>query len=323
MTESSLEQLVRQVGVLEKENAQLRRKQVAINDAKELYLKIFQDFPALIWRAGTDKLCDYFNSTWLSFTGRTLEQELGNGWAEGVHPDDLARCLQIYTAAFDRRESFSMEYRLRHHSGEYRWILDCGQPYFDLDGEFLGYIGSCYDITESKQQKEHLQRLSTTDRLTQVANRFKLETVLQEEIERQERYQHPFSIIMLDVDFFKQVNDRYGHKAGDAVLAGMADLVRKNIRASDVLGRWGGEEFIVICPETDIHGAAAMAEKMRAAIEAHKFPQLPSRTASFGVAAHVPGQSVEQLMARVDRALYRAKENGRNRVEIAGPLDES
>ncbi|HEX2869012.1 MAG TPA: PAS domain S-box protein [Ignavibacteriales bacterium] len=122
--------------------------------AKELYLKIFDDFPALIWRAGTDKLCNYFNRTWLEFTGRTLEQEKGNGWAEGVHPDDFSACLDTYLNAFDKREAFSMEYRLKNAAGEYRWIRDFGRPFFDLDNSFLGYIGSCYDITVNKQNEE-------------------------------------------------------------------------------------------------------------------------------------------------------------------------
>ncbi|MBI5520897.1 MAG: PAS domain S-box protein [Desulfovibrio sp.] len=113
---------------------------------------------ALIWTSGTDKLCDYFNEPWLRFTGRRLEQELGNGWAEGVHPEDFARCLDIYVTAFDRRESFSMEYRLRHASGEHRWIVDQGTPRYDSSGVFLGYIGHCMDIHEIKQAQEDLRQ---------------------------------------------------------------------------------------------------------------------------------------------------------------------
>jgi len=111
---------------------------------------------ALIWTSGLDMLCNYFNEPWLRYTGRTLEQELGDGWAEGVHPDDLERCLNVYTAAFARREPFSMEYRLRHAGGEYRWIVDDGAPRFDSQGNFLGYIGFCFDITERKQNEEAL-----------------------------------------------------------------------------------------------------------------------------------------------------------------------
>ncbi|SDI40845.1 PAS domain-containing hybrid sensor histidine kinase/response regulator [Propionivibrio dicarboxylicus] len=105
---------------------------------------------ALIWTAGTDALCNYFNSIWLEFTGRTLEQELGNGWAEGVHPDDMQRCLEIYLGAFEKRQKFSMDYRLRRHDGEYRWIQDEGSPRYDAQGNFIGYIGFCLDITDRK-----------------------------------------------------------------------------------------------------------------------------------------------------------------------------
>jgi PAS domain S-box-containing protein len=100
-----------------------------------------------MWTSGPDKLCDWFNRAWLEFTGRTMEQELGNGWAEGVHPDDFSRCLSVYTTAFDSRQEFSIEYQLRRHDGVYRLVLDIGSPYFSADKEFLGYFGSCIDVT--------------------------------------------------------------------------------------------------------------------------------------------------------------------------------
>jgi len=147
---------------IESENSILKQQQLEITKAKELYLKIFENFPALIWRSRLDKLCDYFNRTWLDFTGRTMEQEFGNGWAEGVHPDDFDFCLKIYVTAFDKREAFLMEYRMKNKFGEYCWIRDFGRPFYDLDNTFLGYIGSCYDITENKNYELKLIELNAT-----------------------------------------------------------------------------------------------------------------------------------------------------------------
>jgi two-component system, sensor histidine kinase PdtaS len=103
--------------------------------------------PVLLWMSGEDGLCDFFNQGWLTFTGRTLERELGNGWAEGIHPEDFARSMQTYLEAFVARRAFSMEYRLRRHDGEYRWIFDQGAPRFDGASRFVGFIGSCVDVT--------------------------------------------------------------------------------------------------------------------------------------------------------------------------------
>ncbi|MFL9964873.1 PAS domain S-box protein [Paraburkholderia sediminicola] len=110
--------------------------------------------PVMIWMSDTTRLCTFFNKPWLDFTGRTLEQEIGNGWAEGVHPDDFERCLSVYVSSFDARKDFTMEYRLRRRDGVYRWILDTGVPQEDVDGTFLGYVGSCVDITDRRQAEE-------------------------------------------------------------------------------------------------------------------------------------------------------------------------
>lgn len=120
-----------------------------IQESEERFKKVADHAPVLIWMSGTDKLCYYFNKAWLNFTGRTIQEEDGNGWAEGVHPDDFDRCIEIYTTAFDKREEFYMEYRLRRHDGEYRWLSDNGVPRFAPDGIFEGFIGACMDIHDS------------------------------------------------------------------------------------------------------------------------------------------------------------------------------
>jgi PAS domain S-box-containing protein len=111
---------------------------------------------ALIWTSGTDKLCNYFNQVWLTFTGRPIEMELGNGWTEGVYPNDIDRCIETYNTAFDRREPFEMEYRLRNAIGEYIWIMDKGTPNYNFKGEFVGYLGHCFDISEIKEAENRI-----------------------------------------------------------------------------------------------------------------------------------------------------------------------
>ena len=124
---------------------------------------------ALIWTSGTDKLCNYYNNVWLNFTGHSLEDEVGRSWTEGVHPDDINRCVAVYESAFDRRENFSMDYRLRRHDGEYRWLQDDGCPRFNSQGEFIGYIGYCLDITERKRTEENLKITASVFENTQEA----------------------------------------------------------------------------------------------------------------------------------------------------------
>jgi two-component system, LuxR family, sensor kinase FixL len=138
-----------------------KRTEDALKESEARFRTVADTAPVLIWMAGTDKLCNFFNQGWLDFTGRTLEQELGNGWAEGIHPDDLAGCLKTFVTAFDARQPFTMEYRLRRHDGEYRWISDHGVPRFDSEGDFLGYIGSCVDLTERKHAEDEALRQRT------------------------------------------------------------------------------------------------------------------------------------------------------------------
>jgi PAS domain S-box-containing protein len=127
-----------------------------VRESEQRFRLVANTAPVLIWMSGTDKMCNYFNQPWLDFTGRTLEEETGDGWAQKVHPEDLKRCLDTYIQAFDRREQFKMEYRLRRYDGEYRWMLDIGVPRFEADYSFAGYIGSCIDISDRKLAEQVL-----------------------------------------------------------------------------------------------------------------------------------------------------------------------
>ena len=137
-----------------------RRAESAVRESEQRFRLVANTAPVLIWMAGPDKLCNYFNQPWLDFTGRRLDAELGNGWVERVHPEDLQRCLGTYIQAFDRREQFKMEYRLRRFDEEYRWVLDIGVPRFNADQSFAGYIGSCIDISERKLAEEVLSSVN-------------------------------------------------------------------------------------------------------------------------------------------------------------------
>jgi PAS domain S-box-containing protein len=138
------------------------RKQAeqAVRESENRFRLISDTAPVMIWMSGADKLCTYFNKPWLDFTGRSKDDELGNGWSDGVHPEDLKRCLDTYTQSFDRRLEFRMEYRLRRYDGEYRWILDIGVPRFDADRSFAGYIGIGVDVTDRKLAEEALAHVS-------------------------------------------------------------------------------------------------------------------------------------------------------------------
>jgi PAS domain S-box-containing protein len=137
-----------------------KRSEQTLRESEQRFRRVADSAPVLIWMSGIEKLCTFFNQGWLNFTGRTMEEEMGNGWASGVHPDDLARCLRIYTGAFDARLEFEMEYRLKRFDGKYRWIVDYGVPRFESDGTFCGYIGTCIDITDRKLNAESLEELS-------------------------------------------------------------------------------------------------------------------------------------------------------------------
>jgi PAS domain S-box-containing protein len=134
-----------------------RTGETVLRESESRFRIVADAAPVLIWMAGVDKLCTFFNKPWLEFTGRSVEEELGNGWAEGVHADDLQRCLKTYTEAFDARKPFVMQYRLRRSDGKYRWVSDDGVPRYDTLGEFAGYIGSCVDITELLKKEEALR----------------------------------------------------------------------------------------------------------------------------------------------------------------------
>lgn len=161
-----------------------------------------------------------------------------------------------------------------------------------------------------------LQILSRTDPLTQLHNRLHCDEILESEINRSRRYGSPLSVVMADLDNFKSVNDHHGHQTGDRLLVHVAEVVRRELRKTDSVGRWGGEEFLIILPHTDLDRAVDVAEKVRRAVEASDVAGVGHVTASFGVSSFIPGDSGLRILARADEALYDAKRGGRNRVAV-------
>jgi len=185
------------------------------------------------------------------------------------------------------------------------------------------YIISFTDITQLEWERKDLELQSITDPLTQIYNRLKFDNALEKELSRVRRYGVDLSLIMFDIDYFKKLNDTFGHLTGDAVLIGITQLVSQKIRALDVFARWGGEEFMVLLPETNLKGAIKMAEKLRGIIEEETFEKTGKVTCSFGVTCYKEDESFDSFTGRVDTAMYQAKEEGRNRVITIQPDEKS
>jgi diguanylate cyclase (GGDEF)-like protein len=168
-----------------------------------------------------------------------------------------------------------------------------------------------------EERTKELERLATTDDLTGLANRRKLDEVLAQEMRRVERFSEKLSVILIDIDHFKSVNDTHGHHVGDLVLVVVATVIAQTVRAVDTAGRWGGEEFMVICPNTELADAMLLAERLRTLVAAADLPVIGSKTCSFGVAQLGDPETTEEMIARADAALYGAKQAGRNRVLAA------
>ena len=304
------------------------RLRAALAESERRYRSLANSGMALIWTSGPDGQCDWFNDTWLEFTGRTQEQELGEGWAVGVHPEDRARVLQTYQDAFRRREPFSMEYRLRHATGTYRWIVDHGSPRFDDANRFQGYMGYCLDITESKRAEAEIQHRAYHDDLTGLPNRLLFMDRLGQAMSVARRNGMHGAVLFLDLDQFKRINDVHGHAVGDALLEEIAPRLTHTLREADTVARLGGDEFVILLPELAPAAEAAaklaltVAEKLRAAlatpiqIGAQEF----NTGASLGITVFPKGnEGVDDLLREADMAMYRAKERGRNQVVYFEP----
>ena len=215
-----------------------------------------------------------------------------------------------------RGDAFRGEFVNRRRDGTLMNMEQSISPVTDAHGRISHYVSISKDVTDRVRMEDEIRRLAHTDWLTGLANRLSLGNTLEAEMERSRRYGRPLSLIMFDIDHFKDFNDDYGHETGDDVLKRLADTVQGALREADALGRWGGEEFMVVVPETTGAGAEAMAEKLRKAVAAMETGCPASVTASFGVTEMRQGDSPKTFARRVDEAMYQAKEAGRNRVVL-------
>ena len=208
-----------------------KRAESELRESEARFRLVADSAPVRIWMSGTDKLCTYFNKPWLDFTGRSIDRELGNGWAEGVDPEDLQKCLDTYTQAFDRREAFRMEYRLRRHDGEYRWVSDIGVPRFNPDGSFAGYIGSCIDVTEQRRAEEQLRQAhEDLARVTRVVALGELAAAIAHEVNQ------PLTAIVTNANFCLRELAGEG-LSPDALQEAIAEIVNDGTRASAIISR--------------------------------------------------------------------------------------
>ncbi|MDR9439737.1 MAG: diguanylate cyclase [Halomonas sp.] len=259
--------------------------------------------------------------------GGLTQEELSGTSAEPVMshilPEDAVDVEARLQETAKTLSHFHAEFRICHGDGSIRWIESHSMPQKEADGSIV-WTGILLDVTQRKKAEERVLEMAITDGLTGITNRQEFNRLLEHEIERAARYDTPLSMIMYDLDYFKKINDRFGHNAGDDVLITVAKLVNDNIRSIDSQGRWGGEEFMVLLPQTGLDAARGVAEKLRRVIADHRFEQLDTITASFGVVELAIREDSRSLAQRVDEALYRAKALGRNRVEVyISPVPDS
>lgn len=281
----------------------------------------------------SDGLWDWNLETDEVFFSPQLARMLGYGphemkpaletWTANIHPEDtqwVRRVMQEHIEG--QRERYQVEYRLRNRNGHYLWVHDRGRVCDrDAQGKPARMVGMVQNITDRKTTELMLQNMASHDPLTGLLNRRECDEVLVRQIELCRRLDIPMGLCFFDLDYFKRVNDEYGHAIGDKVLQRISHIIAQDIRSTDYLFRWGGEEFLLLCTDTPLPDLLVLVEKLRtriAQVDWQDIARLPSITCSFGVAIFPDhAQDAESLFIAADTALYRAKAQGRNRVEHA------
>jgi diguanylate cyclase (GGDEF)-like protein/hemerythrin-like metal-binding protein/PAS domain S-box-containing protein len=255
------------------------------------------------------KLCEFFKIPREEMIGMTLSDlPVAKGESPALDPNTAAQLSGSPDALFERR------FALAH--GNQVWAEVSYGPVWGPDDKPEFFIATFHNITERKLLQSSLEKQALLDPLTLALNRLSFDQRANSELLRSGRHGYSLSLIMADLDFFKIVNDTYGHGAGDQVLGTFGRIVRECLRSMDLFGRWGGEEFLILLPDTGPSGAKRVSERIRISLEEHKFQTGAHATVSLGIVARRSGEGFSSLLERADAAMYQAKENGRNQVFV-------
>lgn len=259
----------------------------------------------------------------LGYTKEEIPDEISyQFFTEKLHPEDYHKTMSAMVEHLKgEKEVYEAEYRIKTKEGSYRWFYDRGRiTQYDVQSKPVFLAGIVFDITEKKEKQAELENekiilaeQSSTDELTKVRNYRALINLLSEEVNHAIYNQKPLSLAILDIDDFKKINDRKGHMYGNGVLIEIVNLIMKNIRATDILGRFGGEEFMIVFPGTGLGEAAIVTERVRQAVEEHVFQEGVKITISAGVKEYL-GEKLEAFIKLVDSNLYEAKKRGKNKT---------
>lgn len=276
----------------------------------------------VIWTMDLEGHFTYVSPSVEKLRGFTVEEVMAQSPEELLCPGSLELMHQGLASAVNSVQNglpfkiFRGELEQPCKDGTTVWTEASVSGIFNKAGRFVGMLGVTRDISERKRMEAEIRRLSITDKLTQIFNRLKLDETLEQQFEWSKACLSPFGIIILDIDHFKLVNDTYGHQVGDQVLIELVGILNKNVRGQDILGRWGGEEFLIILPDTSLEDATVLAERLRQVVADKSFTTAGQVTISIGVSAFNADSSPEAIVSRADAALYQAKKLGRNRVEV-------
>ena len=288
-----------------------------------------------------EKLCSFFDLsdvvllTWsynldftISYISKSIEKLLGFSQSElesqhrlyvdAIHKDDHSRVSSELSVALEKKHTTltHQPYRVVTKENTTKWVLNHTFVIKDEKDDALSFMTYITDITELKTKELRLKHLSQTDTLTKLHNRFFIDKVLQEQFYRFNRNRESCGLILIDIDSFKDVNDTYGHLQGDILLIEFAELLKQSVRQGDYVSRWGGEEFLIILPHTNLAQTTHLAKKIHSKLQRHSFSVIQKKTASFGVSELKSGQSIKETLSCIDKALYESKEKGKNCITI-------